>query len=100
MGMPVTQQTIDFLSDESEAKLVIERLKGMLADDAEHRRYFAVGFVDGSVRAVYPDQADPLRFDHQVIGNIEGILRLDPRGHVDDLLRRRVITDLDDSNRT
>jgi DNA invertase Pin-like site-specific DNA recombinase len=75
---PLTQKTIDFLSHESEAQLVIDRMKRMLDDEAEHRRYFAVGFVDGSVRGVYPHKDDPLQFEHQILANGGGIVRLDP----------------------
>jgi DNA invertase Pin-like site-specific DNA recombinase len=75
---PVTQKTIEFLSSESEAQPVIDHLKRMLDDEAEHRRYFAIGFVDGSVRGVYPNQDDPLQFEHQILANSEGILRLNP----------------------
>jgi DNA invertase Pin-like site-specific DNA recombinase len=96
---PLTQKTMEFLASEPEAQPVIDRMKRMLDDEAEHRRYFAIGFVDGSVRAIYPSQEDPLRFEHQILGNSEGILRLNPSGHVDDLLGRRVITYLDDSSR-
>jgi DNA invertase Pin-like site-specific DNA recombinase len=36
--------------------------------EAYHRRYFGVGFRDGTVRAVIPDRGDPMRFDVQVVG--------------------------------
>jgi hypothetical protein len=85
---PLTQKTIDFLSNESEAQLVIDRLKGMLDDEAEHRRYFAIGFVDGSVRGVYPHKDDPLRFEHQILANSGGIVRLDPNDDFNELLSR------------
>jgi biopolymer transport protein ExbB/TolQ len=76
---PLTQKTIDFLESESNAQPVIDRLQRMLDDAGAHRRYFAIGFVDGSVRAVYPSHDDPLQFEHQILGSKEGILRLDPK---------------------
>jgi DNA invertase Pin-like site-specific DNA recombinase len=36
--------------------------------EAYHRRYFGVGFRDGSLRIVIPDRDDPLKFDVQVMG--------------------------------
>jgi DNA invertase Pin-like site-specific DNA recombinase len=92
---PLTQKTIDFLSNESEAQPVIDHLKRMLNDEAEHRRYFAIGFVDDSVRAVYPSQEDPLRFEHQILGTDAGILRLDQSGNVNEILRRNRTTEGD-----
>jgi DNA invertase Pin-like site-specific DNA recombinase len=83
---PLTQKTIDFLESESNAQPVIDRLQRMLDDAGAHRRYFAIGFVDGSVRAVYPSHDDPLQFEHQILGSKEGILRLDPNGDRNELL--------------
>lgn len=77
---PLTQKSIEFLSGESDAQPVIDHLKRILEHMAEHRRYFAVGFVDGTVRGVYPNQDDPLQFEQQIIGNTEGILQLNPDG--------------------
>ena len=85
-NVPNIQKTIEFLTKEPDAQPAIDQLKRQLDDAGAHRRYFALGFVDGSVRAVYPDQGDPLRFDHQILGNKEGISRLDPSGQVTDLL--------------
>jgi hypothetical protein len=45
-----------------------------------------VGFADGTVRGVYPNQDDPLQFEHQILGTSEGILRLDPAGGSNKLL--------------
>ena len=77
---PLTQKTVEFLSGEPDAQSVIDHLKRTLDDAAEHRRYFAVGFADGTVRGVFPSKDDPLQFEHQILGNQEGILRLDPNG--------------------
>jgi hypothetical protein len=42
---------------------------GLIVDhEAYHRRYFGVGFRDGTVRVVIPDRDDPLKFDVQVMG--------------------------------
>jgi DNA invertase Pin-like site-specific DNA recombinase len=40
----------------------------VLDHEAYHRRYFGVGFCDGTVRVVIPDRDDPLKFDVQVMG--------------------------------
>jgi DNA invertase Pin-like site-specific DNA recombinase len=40
--------------------------------EAYDRRYFGVGFRDGTVRVVIPDRDDPLRFDVQVVGTKGG----------------------------
>ncbi len=61
---PLTERTIDFLSGESGAEPVIEHLRRGLDD----RRYFAVGFTDGTARIVFPDRDDPLRYDQQILG--------------------------------
>ena len=61
---PLTQKTIDFLSGEPDTEPVIDHLKQILDNEAEHRRYFAVGFADGAVRGVYPSKDDPLQFEH------------------------------------
>jgi hypothetical protein len=44
------------------------------------RRYFAIRFKDGSTRAVYPVDDDPLQFEEQVLSNTEGLLRVDKTG--------------------
>lgn len=74
---PKTERVIQFLSGESEAQPVIDHLSGRLSQQDEHRRYFAVAFADGTVRAVFPEQDDPLRFEHQIVANAEAIWRLD-----------------------
>ena len=73
---PLTQQAIDLLSDEPGAEPVIDHLRRGLDD----RRYFAVGFADGLTRAriVIPDRDDPLRFEYQIVGDSEGLRRLEP----------------------
>jgi alanyl-tRNA synthetase len=75
---PLVQRTIEFLSGEAESEAVIAELNQNLGGATEHRRYFAVGFPDGTVRGVYPHQDDPLQFEHQILGTREGLLRLQP----------------------
>ena len=77
---PLTHKTVEFLSGEPDAQSVIGHLKRTLDDASEHRRYFAVGFADGTVRGVYPSKDAPLQFEHQILGNQEGVLRLNPSG--------------------
>lgn len=44
------------------------------------RRYFGVEFKNGNVRAIYPDNNDPLQFAVQYIKNAKGFFRLDKTG--------------------
>lgn len=43
-----------------------------VADPKSSQRYFSVGFRNGNVRVVYPDDDDPLRFKQQVIASDKG----------------------------
>jgi DNA invertase Pin-like site-specific DNA recombinase len=74
---PLTERTIELLNGEtnSEAADVIEYLKDSKTDPRERRRYFAVGFKNGDVRAVYPDDNDPMRFEEQVLATKANIKR-------------------------
>ncbi len=79
--LPMLQSTIKALEAESPAYLdVIDHLKSELSAENNRRRYFAVGFKDGSVRGVYPSHDDPLQFEEQFLGTPSGIFRLDPAG--------------------
>jgi hypothetical protein len=71
---PLTQRTIDALAGEPGAEPVIDHLRRT----SDGRRYFAVGFTDGKTRAVFPHRDDPLRFEYQIVGDSEGLRRLDP----------------------
>jgi DNA invertase Pin-like site-specific DNA recombinase len=72
---PLTERTIDFLSGESGAEPVVEHLRQGL----DNRRYFAVGFTDGTTRVVFPDRDDPRRYDQQILGTKDlGIWQFGP----------------------
>jgi DNA invertase Pin-like site-specific DNA recombinase len=71
---PLAERTIDILAGEPGAEPVIDHLR-RTSDD---RRYFAVGFTDGKTRAVFPHRDDPLRFEYQIVGDSEGLRRLEP----------------------
>ena len=47
----------------------------------EQSRLFAVSFHDSNVRAVYPDNDDPLRYQQQIVASeAKGIEVLQPGG--------------------
>jgi DNA invertase Pin-like site-specific DNA recombinase len=66
---PKTQKVLDLLRCESGAEDVAQHIEGQLADPRSSRPYFALGFRNGNVRAVYPNQKDPLQYHHQVVAN-------------------------------
>ena len=74
---PLTQQAIHFLKKGfPEATDVVDYLKNPVLPERESRRYFSVGFKDGSVRAVYPNNDDPLQFEEQVLASKQkGLIR-------------------------
>jgi hypothetical protein len=43
----------------------------------------------------YPNQEDPLQFEHQILGTDTGILRFDQSGNVNEILRRNRTTEGD-----
>jgi DNA invertase Pin-like site-specific DNA recombinase len=56
---------------------------------AKHRRYFLVGFKDGTLRAVVPKENDPLEFEQQVVASKGlGILLMTPARKSKQLIRR------------
>jgi DNA invertase Pin-like site-specific DNA recombinase len=57
-----------------------EQLRRDLESDRAKRRYFAVGFKDGTVRAVYPSDDDPLKYEEQLLGTKLGLVRVDGSG--------------------
>jgi hypothetical protein len=61
--------TIEELRNKSGEDLddVIFHMEDMAAQPAQSRRFFAVGFRDSKVRAVYPDDDDPLRYQQQIV---------------------------------
>jgi DNA invertase Pin-like site-specific DNA recombinase len=68
---PLVKRTVDVLSGETGVEPVIEHLRSTIDD----RRYFSVGFVDGTTRAriVWPNRDDPLKFEQQMVGEADGI---------------------------
>jgi ribosomal protein L17 len=64
---PKTEKVIDYLKGESGADDVIAQLAGRLNSKMDDRRYFSVGFRNGTVRAVYPGDEDPLRYEQQLV---------------------------------
>jgi DNA invertase Pin-like site-specific DNA recombinase len=47
---------------------VIGHMQELAADPRQAQRFFLVGFRSGRVRAVFPDDEDPLRYRQQVLG--------------------------------
>lgn len=67
-AMPVMQKSIDQLREIStgEDDDVIAHMEQMAAHPDQSRRYFAVGFRDAAVRAVFPSYGDPLQCEQVV----------------------------------
>jgi hypothetical protein len=79
---PVMQKSIDQLREisTSEDDEVIAHMEQMAAHPDQSRRYFAVGFRDAAVRAVYPSYGDPLQYEQQVVADGSSIeMVLSPR---------------------
>jgi DNA repair exonuclease SbcCD ATPase subunit len=64
---PKTEKVIDYLKGEAGADDVIAHLAKRLSSKKDDRRYFAVGFRNGTVRAVYPSDEDPLRYEQVLL---------------------------------
>jgi hypothetical protein len=64
---PKTQKAIDFLMGQGGADDLISHLTERLASKTDDRRYFAIGFRNGTVRAVFPTEEDPLRYGQQLV---------------------------------
>jgi hypothetical protein len=64
---PKTEKAIEYLKGETGADDVIAYISKRLRSKKDRRRYFAVGFRNGTVRAIYPSDADPLKYHQQVI---------------------------------
>jgi DNA invertase Pin-like site-specific DNA recombinase len=69
---PKTERLIQYLRGEPMGADVVAYLREQLASRIDDRPYFAVGFRNGTVRAVYPNADDPLTYDQQVLANREG----------------------------
>lgn len=63
---PQVQRTIEFLEQQPDSEDVVSHLKDRLSGRDAARRYFAVGFRNNSVRAVYPRDDDPLKYEQQI----------------------------------
>jgi hypothetical protein len=86
---PQTRKVIEWLSNQPNAEDVIAHLERRLEGEAEHWRYFAVGFADGFMRGVFQlSDEDPLQFHHQVFANKQGI-RVYQSGEVEDDIDRQ-----------
>jgi Recombinase zinc beta ribbon domain/Recombinase len=75
--LPAMQRSIDQLQEIAGkgADDVIAHMQQLAAHPDQSRRYFAVGFRDAAVRAVFPTYGDPLRFEQQIVAGqspIEG----------------------------
>ena len=61
-----------------EAEAVIAHMERLALRREQSRRFFVVGFRDGNVRIVFPDDDDPLRFEQQItadrVWGLESIL--------------------------
>jgi DNA invertase Pin-like site-specific DNA recombinase len=64
---PKTEKAIEYLEGETDASDVISHFAERLSSKRDDRRYFAVGFRNGTVRAVYPIPEDPLRYEQQLL---------------------------------
>ena len=64
-----------------ESQDVISHMEKVAALPEQSRQFFAVSFHDSNVRAVYPDNDDPLRYQQQIVASeAKGIEVLQPGG--------------------
>jgi Recombinase zinc beta ribbon domain len=80
---PRLREAIDRARKEfgSEAGEVIAHMERLVMHPDQARRFFAVGFRDGSVRVVFPAKDDPLRYEQQVVaGQSGGLDFIEPDG--------------------
>lgn len=77
-ALPAMQKSIQHLrrSVGEEAHDVITHMEQLAAHPDQSRRYFAVGFRNAAVRAVFPASGDPLRYEQQIIASNGAIERL------------------------
>jgi hypothetical protein len=67
---PITQKSIEHLRSNGGADWdVIAHMEEVAAQSHQSRRYFAVGFRDAAVRAVFPRYGDPLRYEQQIVSS-------------------------------
>jgi DNA invertase Pin-like site-specific DNA recombinase len=92
---PATARTIEYLRREhaSTSADVVAHLEERARDEREGRRYFAVGFIDGTVRAVYPSRDDPMVFEEQLVSTPdEGLVLMTPE-HEDQVFPPTLVDD-------
>lgn len=87
---PLTRRVMEFLSNQPDARDVMDHLEARLQDEQEHRRYFTIGFKEGGTRSVVPDPDDPTRLDHALVSSMaEGLVRVDEEGDEVQLIASR-----------
>jgi hypothetical protein len=52
-----------------ESQDVISHMEKVAALPEQSRRFFTIGFRDSIVRAIYPEDDDPLRYQQQIVAN-------------------------------
>jgi DNA invertase Pin-like site-specific DNA recombinase len=70
---PKTERVVDFLRGQRGATDVISQMEARIATGDDDAPYFAVGFRNGTVRAVFPANGDALGYRQQVLANKAGI---------------------------
>lgn len=68
-SLPIMNRSIEELTKLAgeEAEDVVAHMRQLAARPDQSHRYFAVGFRDAAVRAVFPLDSDPLRYNLQVV---------------------------------
>jgi DNA invertase Pin-like site-specific DNA recombinase len=97
-GAPLTGRAVRSLTEQHASEVqfrdpslneTIEYMKHLMDEPRSTRRYFSIMFKDGSTRAVYPDDNDPLKFEEQILNNKEGLLRVEKTGQKTTLFKKR-----------
>jgi DNA invertase Pin-like site-specific DNA recombinase len=70
---PKTEKVIDFLRGQPGATDVISQMETRIIAGDDDAPYFAVGFRNGSVRAVFPANGDAMGYRQQILANKTGI---------------------------
>jgi hypothetical protein len=93
---PLINKTLEFLRDQPDAQDVIQHLEQKLQSEEEARPYFAVGFKNGTTRAVFPNKDDPTRVYVQATSSPdEGLVLRYPDHDAQVFLPRFVASDLE-----
>jgi DNA invertase Pin-like site-specific DNA recombinase len=82
-SLPIMNHSIEELTKMAgeKAQDVITQMQQLAAQPEQSRRYFAVGFRDAAVRAVFPANDDPLRFELQIVADQSA--SVDPKRFID-----------------